>query len=163
MALDANLSERDLGADQMGATVRLDHPVHHRDVAETIGLVRPDLRLKAAVESAGLVSDLDAAGRHHRHNFLESCQAPDRGCHPSAWADAASAGFQAHLKFRDSQRQAASAGPEQVVLVAAVDSVADHQVQRSVPQGAVRLETERPAVAKARQAAAMMEAAEPEA
>jgi hypothetical protein len=48
------------------------------------GLVRPDLRLTAAVESAGLVADLDVAVRH---NFLESFPGPVRDFHLSASAD----------------------------------------------------------------------------
>jgi hypothetical protein len=68
----------------MDAKVHPARPVHHPDAEEMNGLVRPHLRLTAAVESAGLAADLDVAVRH---NFLESFPEPVRDFHPSASAD----------------------------------------------------------------------------
>jgi hypothetical protein len=111
----------------MDAKVRPARPVH-RNVEETIGLVRRDLRLQRAVEL------VDRGADHHpdavaRRNFRERFPALGRGFRPSALADAAQAALQARPKHSAKLPLVASADREQVAQVVAVAKVVDHPAQ----------------------------------
>ena len=127
------------------------HPARRRDAEEMIGLVHLARRLTTAVESAGLVADLDVAVRRHRHNFRELFLVRVRDFHPWASADVEPVGSRGRQTFLTMQRPAASADPEQVAPVVA--EVVNHPAQ--VPRGAVHPEVARHAVAKVRQAVVM--------
>jgi hypothetical protein len=137
----------------MDAKVHPARPVHHRDAEEMIGLVRPDLRLTTAVESVGLVADLDAAVRHRRHDFRESSPAQARDFHPWALEDGEPAGLNPPLQ--EMRQPVSSVGPEPVVPIVAdakvVDrsaKVVDHLAQHSAFPCVVHLGTGLLAVAK---------------
>jgi len=66
----------------MDAKVHPARQVHCRDAEERFALVHLDLRRTKAVESVGLVADLDVAVLRHRHNYRELFLVRARDCHP---------------------------------------------------------------------------------
>jgi hypothetical protein len=113
----------------MDAKVHPARPVHRRDAAGKIGLVRQDRRRQKAGESAGPVADRLGAVGHRRHSFQESSPELGRGFRPSASADAELVDFPDRQERSTKLPPVASADREQVAPVVPVEKVVGRPAQ----------------------------------